>query len=199
MRRDRRNAPRAASALALCGLLAQLSGCAATEPVAAVRDYLDEQTAATVTVAGSGLVFARSRTEYAINARDYVTVVPVDVNRTGAHQLYFYCYVWSTIDKPNASEPADQFQLVADGRQIPLAPASATPRALGLGEQPVEPPALNARVVVAATTREVLQFLMKAKDLAVVGTRNGLTERYDLWSDQRAGIEAFLEGPIPVR
>ena len=169
-----------------------LAGCATPGP-ATVKDYLDEQTAATVTVGGTGTVFGRARTEYAINARDYFTVIPVDVNRAGTHVLYLYCYVWSTIDRPNASDRASSFAIVADGRQIPLPPASATPRALGLGQYPVEPPALNAWPLVATTTREVLSFLARAHEISVVATRNGLNERYELWTDQRSAVESFLQ------
>lgn len=192
MRRDRRHTLRAAAALALFSISAQLTGCVTADP-AAVSNYLDEQTAATVTVGGTGTVFGRARTEYAINARDYVTVMPVDVNRAGTHRLYFYCYVWSTIDKPNATERAATFEIVADGRQIPLAPAEGTLRALGFGQYPAEPPALNALPLVSPTTREVLSYLSRAKDVSLVATRNGLAERYDLWTDQRGAIDTFLQ------
>ncbi len=199
MRPDRPFLSRATALPALVALAAITSGCASEPTAPTVREYLDEQTAATVTVAGNGIVFARSRTEYAVNARDYVTVIPVDVNRTGSHAQYLYCYVWSTIDKPNASDAPTDFELVADGRQIKLAPAAATPRAIGLGEAPVEPPALNARVLVASTSREVLAFLARAQEMSVVATRNGLTERYELWKDERSALAEFLQGPVPVR
>ena len=50
-------------------------------------------------MAPGSLVFARERPELAVHARDYITLVPLDVNRMGKHSLYFYVYVWSTIDK----------------------------------------------------------------------------------------------------
>ncbi len=139
-------------------------------------------------------MFARARTEYAINARDYLTVVPVEVNRAGTHALYFYCYAWSTIDKPVAAEKPAQFEIVADGRQIPLTPAGAPLRSLGFGEAPFPPPAHAAVPLVSVTTREVLQFLVRAQELSVVATRDGLAERYELWTDQRSSIEEFLHG-----
>jgi hypothetical protein len=147
-----------------------------------------------VTVAARGLVFARTRPEYAVNARDYLTLVPVEVNRAGAHVLYFYGYAWSTVDKPARSETPVQFEIVADGRQIPLTPSPATPHALGFGEAPVEQPARGARTLVVVTNREVLQFLVRAQDLSVLGTHDGIGERYDLWDDGRSAIEDFLHG-----
>lgn len=184
----------AAPALAAlaCGLL--LTSCATTDEPAP-RQYLDEHTAATVTVASGGLVFARARPEFAVNARDYLTIVPVDVNRGGTHVQYFYCYVWSTIDKPpGATDKPATFELVADGRQIPLVQVDTPVRTLGFGEIPVAPPAHNALPLISVTNREVLQFLVRAQALSVVATRDGIGERYDLWTDQRSAIEEFLHG-----
>lgn len=179
--------------MAFAALCVLLSACATTDETAP-REYLDEVSAATITTAGSGLAFARARTEYAVNARDYVTVVPVDVNRSGTHVLYLYCYLWSTIDKQDASDKPAQFEIVADGRQVPLTPVSAPLRSLGFGEAPYPAPAHHAVPLVSVTNREVLQFLVRAQELSVVATRDGLTERYELWTDQRNAIEKFLEG-----
>ena len=119
-----------------------LGGCASRPPGDA-RQYLDEVSAATVTVAPGSLVFARERPELAVHARDYITLVPLDVNRAGKHSLYFYVYVWSTIDKrglPANEAVAGQIELVADGKQIPLTASKSTPRELGLAEPPVRAP-----------------------------------------------------------
>jgi hypothetical protein len=182
----------------LCGVLL-LAACATTDETAP-RQYLDEHTAATVTVGAGGLAFARSRTEYAVNARDYFSIVPVDVNRGGTHVLYLYCYIWSTIDRPAgvADKPA-MFELVADGRQIPLKQVDTPLRTLGFGEIPVPTPANNALPLVSVTDREVLQFLVRAQALSLVATRDDLSERYDLWTDQRGTIEEFLHGGVAGR
>jgi hypothetical protein len=194
MRQDKQRRISAAPALAALACSLLLSSCATTDATAP-RQYLDDHTAATVTVAAGGLVFARARPEYAVNARDYLTIGPVEVNRGGTHVQYLYCYVWSTIDKPpgSADKPA-AFQLVADGRQIPLTQVDTPVRTLGFGEIPVEPPAHNALPLISVTNREVLQFLVRAQAVGVVATRDGLSERYDLWTDGRAAIEEFLHG-----
>lgn len=178
---------------ALCAALL-LASCATTDETAP-REYLDEHTGATVTVGGGGLAFARARTEYAINARDYLSIVPVEVNRSGTHVLYLYCYVWSTIDRPaGAADKPATFELVADGRQIPLKQVDTPLRSLGFVEIPVPPPANNALPLLSVTDREVLQFLVRAQTLSAVATRDGLSERYDLWTDQRHAIDEFLHG-----
>lgn len=163
-----------------------MAGCMAGPPADDVqREYLDEKTAATVMVGARPLVFARERTELAVHARDYLTLVPVDVNRSGKHVQYFYGYVWSTIDKRGVEGGGDRpasFELIADGRRIPLVPMSGDPRSLGLGEAPLPPPADSAQVLVSATTREVQEFLLRADEVVAVAVRDGAAEPFALWA-----------------
>ena len=174
--------PRATWACLLAAVL--LAGCTASAPVAE-REYLDEATAATVTVGTPVLVFARERPELAVHARDYLTLVPVDVNRAGTHAQYFVGYAWSTIDKRSAVDSAAsqaRFELVADGRRIALVPHEGSLRDLGLGEVPVPAPARTAALLVAPATREQQQHVADAAELRAVLLRDGVSERFDLWS-----------------
>lgn len=159
-----------------------------------MREYLDEESAATVTVASRALVFARSRPDLAVHARDYLTLVPLDVDRAGKHVLYFYGYVWSTIDKRDVADPGAAvrtFELVADGRRIPLAPVTSSPSDIGLVQLPVPPPADSAQVLIAATDRETLRFLAVAREVRALALQPGISERYELWTDGRASIASL--------
>ena len=161
-----------------------LAGCATPAPGGGEREYLDAQTAATVTVGGPALVFARERPDLAVHARDYLTLVPVDVNRSGQHAQYFVGYAWSTIDKRSlADEPAapPRFELVADGRRIPLLQHPGSLRELGLGEAPVPPPARSATLLVAPASREQQDFVLAAADVRAVLLRDSGSARYELW------------------
>lgn len=177
---------RARSSLAACLFAATVvGGCAATpEKPPAPREYLDPATAATVTVAAPMLVFARERPEYAVHARDYLTLVAVDVNRAGKHAQYFIGYVWSTVDKPPASAqstPPASFELIADGRRIPLVRRHESLRDLGLGELPLPAPARNAEPLVAAASREEQDFVQRASALHAVMVGEVGSARFDLW------------------
>jgi hypothetical protein len=176
-----------AAAVIACGL----TGCA-TAP--STREYQDEQTAATVTVAGGGLLFAEALTAYAVNARNYLSLVPVEINRGGARTLYWYGYTWSTLDKSFGHEPPTEYVLDADGHRTQLTLADTTLSELGLSEAPVKPPSNDARMVIAVTNRADLRLVAEAKELSAFGRRNGTLERYDLWEDGRASIEAYLNG-----
>ena len=169
------------AALALAALLA---GCASA-PGAGTREYLDEHSAATVTVAQPGITFARDRTDLAVHARDYFTIVPVDVNRMGTHEKYFYCMDWSTIDKRATQEAAPggrHYQLVADGRAIPLTPTAKSLRELGVVERPVEHQSDATTVLLVPTDGDVITYVAQATTLRVVLDDAGTTFRYDHWS-----------------
>lgn len=161
-----------------------MAGCATTQTEDGVREYLDEETAATVTVGVRAMIFARERPELAVNARDYLTLVPVDVNRSGAHAQYFYAYAWSTIDKRGRDDEADQvphFALVADGRHIPLVPVNSPARDLGLGAAPLPPPVRSAQPFIAATTREIVEFVAHSEEVRAVAEVGDVSARYALW------------------
>lgn len=168
-----------------CVLAAAVAtGCAASAPAGGEREYLDEQTTATVTVGAPVLVFARERPDLAVHARDYLTLVPLDVNRSGRHAQYFFGYAWSTIDKraqPEAPSPP-RFELIADGRPIPLAPHQGSLRDLGLGELPVPAPARSATMLIAPASREQQAFVANATEVRAVLLRDGASERFELWS-----------------
>ncbi len=175
-------------------IVALAAGACASPPSDGPRQYLDEKSAATVTVAREALVFARDRPELAVHARDYLTLVPVDVNRMGAHAVYFYGYVWSTIDKRGSGSLGDGvagFEIIADGRRIPLVPVNATPREIGLAEPPLRAPSASARLLIVRTDRETLALVADASELSAAELRDGLSESYVLWSGNPAELLAL--------
>jgi hypothetical protein len=179
--------------LAAAILTLAVCACAST-PSDGPRQYLDENSAATVTVAREPLVFARERPELAVHARDYLTLVPIDVNRMGTHVLYFYGFVWSTIDKraaPGRDDGTLQFEIVADGRRIPLVPVKAIPRELGLAEAPVRAPSGSARLLIVQTDRQTLAFLATAGVIHAAELRGGVSESYELWSGNPGSLLAL--------
>lgn len=193
MSSERDRAPRGLRQLAVASVALACGACA-SPPADAPRQYLDEKSAATITVAREALVFARDRPELAVHARDYLTLVPVDVNRMGSHSTYFYGYAWSTIDKRGPGSPDDdaaQFEIVADGRRIPLAPVNASPREIGLAEPPLRAPSSSARLLVSRTDRETLALVASATELSAAELRDGLSENYVLWSGNPAALVAL--------
>lgn len=165
---------------ALCAFAALAQGCAGSGP-AQPREYLDERTAATITVAGESLVFALERPELGVNARDYVTLTAVDVNTSGRHAQHLVGYAWSTLDKRRLEEDVGSYELVVDDRVLPLARMQGGFASIGVDAPPIAPPARAAVPLSAAVTREQLQFVLDATTRRVVRTRDGVAERFELW------------------
>ena len=171
-------------ALATGALLAAIlmAGCASEQPTGP-REYLDERTAATITVAGESMVIACDRPELGVNARDYVTLTAVDVNTSGRHATHLVGYAWSTLDKRAVQESDSHYEIIADDRTLPLQPMPDGFRSIGVNEPPIPVPSRNALPLTAPITRDQLQFLRDTPDVRVVRTRGGVQERFDLWRD----------------
>jgi hypothetical protein len=158
------------------------TGCASRQATGP-REYLDEHTAATITVAGENMVFAYDRPELGVNARDYVTLTAVDVNTSGRHALHIVGFAWSTLDKRAVSEGDSRYEIVADDRTLALQAMPEGFRAIGLNEPPIPVPSRAAVPLAAPLTRDQLQFLRDTPDVRVLRTRSGVMERFELWSE----------------
>jgi hypothetical protein len=167
---------------------------AADEP--GVREYVDETTAASITVTLNGLVFARERTDLAVNARDYITLAPIEVNRTGKRRYFWTGYVWSTIDR-RGREPllatGDRFILMADGRPIELQAEGNSLRDTGISEPPIPRPVRVASPMLFRADPDVIAYVGHAADLHVELVRAGASDSFFLWQDRREQLRAFSE------
>ncbi|MCX7053615.1 MAG: hypothetical protein NTU56_05320 [Proteobacteria bacterium] len=158
-----------------------MTGCA-SEQTAGPREYLDERTAATITVAGESMVFACDRPELGVHARDYITLTAVDVNTSGRHATHLVGYAWSTLDKRAVQESDSHYEIIADDRTLPLQPMPDGFRSIGVNEPPIPVPSRSALPLSAPITRDQLQFLRDTPGAHAVRTRDGVLERFDLWS-----------------
>jgi hypothetical protein len=175
--------------------VALVLGCAST---ATVREYLDQDTAATVTVASGEWLFARERTDLAMNARDYVTLTPVMNNRNGKRTYFIHCQIWSTIDRRNDNAIiADQAQLslIANDRRIVLTASPQSARSLGFEKSPIE--LANSKAVVRWVIVDLatLRYIEQAQRLRITSTEE--IDAFDIWRVDRAAIAAFLQRVDP--
>jgi hypothetical protein len=178
-----------AAALLACQPAWQL---AATEPP---REYLDEQTAATITVVGEPLVFAYARRDLAANARDYATLAAAAVNRSGRVSYVLIVYFWSTVDPRlrNAGAPAaEPLILEADDRRINLKLRGHSAHEAGIGVPVHEPPGNEMPPNVYGADLATLRFIAEARHLGLQVESDGTSFTYDLWEDQRASLKGFV-------
>ena len=169
------------------------AGCGADfEP----REYLDEHTAATITVVAEPLVFANPRTELAANARDYVTLAAAAVNRTGKVSFVAIGYFWSTVDPRMRTDPLpapDPLVLMADDRRIELHLRGQSAHDAGIGVAVHAPAGTVAAPQVYGMDLATLRFIAEARHLTVFARSNGTLLRYPLWDDRRAALKSFVE------
>lgn len=161
-----------------------------------VREYVDEITAASITVALQPLVFARERTDLAANARDYITLAPVEINRTGTRRYFWTGYIWSTIDRRGREQllsPGDELVLIADGRPMKLRADDRSLRDQGVGEPPVPAPTRTAIAVLYAADPESIAYVSRASELRIELIRSDTNDPFVLWKDARQSVRAFSE------
>lgn len=160
------------------------------------QEYLDEDTAATVTVVAEPLVFANPRTELAANARDYVTLAAAAVNRNGTVSFVGIGYFWSTVDPRMRTDrlPApESLFLMADDRRIELHLRGQSAHDAGIGVAVHAPPGTRAAPQVYGMDLATLRFIAEARQLTVFAESNGKLLSYPLWDDRRAALRAFVE------
>jgi hypothetical protein len=174
--------------------LLSLSALASSDPP--VREYLDEETGATVTLVTQPLVFAYARTDLAANARDYATVQAAAVNRSGKVGYVLIAYFWSTVDprlRRDALPNPQQLLLQADDRLIRLDLSGHTAREAGIGMQVDPPPGSNSPPNVYGIDLDTLGFIAASRRLALVIDTEPSTFTYDLWEDRRPALRSFVQ------
>ena len=178
------------------------AGCAANpydsdEPAAPkqqAREYLDEQTGATISAVDRPLVFARDRSERAANQRDYVTLVAATVNRGGARSYVLIAYVWSTLDpryEPARVDP-DSLVIVGDDRRIALDANGKSSADLGVARGIDAPQGRAAKPLAFPTDPDTLRYLAAARNLEVQARVDDAVVSYVLFDDQRPSLDRFV-------
>ena len=161
----------------------------------APHEYLDEETAATVTVVAEPLVFANARTELAANARDYVTFAAAAVNRGGKVNFVGIAYFWSTVDPRMRTDPLpapEPLILQADDRRIELKLRGQSAHDAGIGVPTHAPPGPPVAPNVYGIDLPTLRFIAAARSLTLFAESGGTLLSYRLWGDQRAALNAFV-------
>jgi hypothetical protein len=177
-----------AALLALCA-------CAAFAGDKQPREYLDEDTAATVTVVGEPLVFAYARPELAANARDYVTLAAAAVDRTGKVSYVLIAYFWSTVDprlRRDALPSPDTLVVQADDRRIELHLQGHSTHEAGIGAPVHAPSGADATPNVYRSDLGTVRFIGEARHLSIVVDSDPAPITYELWEDRRVALRNFV-------
>ena len=120
--------------LAVLAVLVIMSGCSmlrssdapATDTSLDPQEFTDTRSAVTVTGAAEPLVVSHEEPSLAVNARDYLSLGVIEVNRMGDYEHYLVVVAWSTIDRgrirgmSSRPEVSDHLVLRTDGRMFKL-------------------------------------------------------------------------------
>ena len=159
------------------------------------REYLDQQTGATITIVTAPLVFASARPELAANVRDYATLEAAAVNRSGKVGYVLIAYFWSTVDPRLRGEPPpapEPLVLQADDRRIRLSAHGHSAHDAGVGDLVEAPPGSNTTPSVYDTDLATLRFIGEARHLGLIVDSGHSTLTYEVWKDGREPLRGFV-------
>lgn len=160
-RAGRPAAPLAALLLAACG-----SGAPGQRPA----EYLDEATGATITRAVAPLTLYSEDPARAANARDYLCVAPLLVNRSGTQSAWLWLGPWSTIDRGVTGGDAQRIgftdvTLLLDGEPMDLDVSQQVGAVPGIGQLPYASPVGTGTGIILPLTGSQLARLGRAAEV----------------------------------
>jgi hypothetical protein len=183
-----------ASTLALLALAC--AGCAGA-PEKPLREYLDEQTAATITVVAEPWIFSRERTNERLDERDYLNVYAINVNRMGDHRQYLAVLQSAPLrDAAGQDTPPPSLQWRASGEDLTFVPASENARALGVAQPVAESYTYESRWWYYPVDRRTLARIAGSRDVRASLVAGEVRAGYVLWRDGSAEAAA-LSSAIP--
>jgi hypothetical protein len=171
--------------IASIALVLVLAGCASNKSVAP-REYLDEQTAATITVVADPWIFTRKNAPPQL---DFFNLYAIDVNRMGDHKKYFVVvHYWPAADM-TATPPA---LVLNDGSQeLRLQAIKEDARKLGIA-QPLDKAApSSAKSWFYPVDKASLQAIARTRQLAAALTTEQANADYAVWRDGSSELSEF--------
>ena len=170
-------------AIGILLLVALLSACTTTS-VTTPREYLDERTAATITVVKDPWIFTRAQDVAAtIQHRDFLHLYAIDVNRMGDHRQYFA--VLQAVPPEDVAGVRPTLELKSGEHSTVLEAADADPRELGIAQPIAEAYTLTATWWYFPVDKQTLATIANARELDAAMIANEQRIPYVLWRDGR--------------
>jgi hypothetical protein len=173
-------------------LLSLMCVACASTPDVKPREYLDEQTAATITVVAEPWIFSRERTNATLDERDYLNIHAIDVNRMGDHRQYFaVLQSLPLVDAAGRETPPPQLQLRAGEEIVTLESARDDSRALGLAQPVAQSYTAASKWWYFPVDKHTLARISRAQDVQASLVAGEVRAPYVLWRDGRAEAAAL--------
>jgi hypothetical protein len=176
-------------------------GCAS--PTYTIDERLDPQTSATMTFSSTPMILYRDNPAYAAHAKNFVSLGPLQVNRSGHYEYFVWLGIWNTNQTPNIDERSEGFEeilLFVDGEPLALQLSGWTPAAIGASAPVYPKPVATALDAYYRVTADQLRLIANANDIQLRTTATS-PRTFEPWDDQAAARESFrrlLEGVMPA-
>jgi hypothetical protein len=169
----------------LFALIASLFGCS-TERVVTPREYLDEQTAATITVVKDPWIFTRESARTADSQyRDFLHLYAIDVNRMGDHRQYIAALQSFSAEQRLQTHEPPTLELRTGEWSITLRASAAQPKEIGIVQPVAEAYTLNASWWYFPVDKQTLASIANTTDLQATMLHREERVAYTLWRDGR--------------
>jgi hypothetical protein len=176
-------------------VLTALASCA-SRPPAASQEIFNESDASTLLVAAKPMVFARERSDLAAHARDYATVVAVEIDVSGDYSDYLLVYRWSTADRrmlPPPDAAGGALRIVADGRVFDFKPNDKLPVNFAQRRELHIPKRDDVVPRGYKVNAEILHFIATSEDLTLRMPQEPFDVPFKLFEDGRRALLEFLK------
>src|ERR1700688_3717294 len=176
-------------------VLTALASCASRPPTAS-QEIFDESDASTLLVAAKPMVFARERSDLAAYARDYATVVAVEIDISGEYSDYLLVYRWSTVDRrmlPPPTPAGGALRIVADGRVFDFRPIDKLPVNFAQRRELHIPKHDDVVPRGYKVNAETLHFIATSQDLSLRMPQEPFDAPFRLFEDGRRALLEFLK------
>lgn len=160
-----------------------------------VREYIDGTTGSTITAANEAMILYSEEPLLAANTRDYISIGPVEVNKSGQRSYLLWIGIWSTIDRPDFSGETvnrrfDPIYFLIDGEPMEFSFVSRVRKE----QAPYSSSAPGTIEGYYATTRNQIERLAAAADLRIrLSIDESPVKIYRLWSRDTNSFADFSE------
>jgi hypothetical protein len=189
-------------------LLLAASAVAAASDANAPRQYLDEETGASVFVVGRPLVFAHERATFGgdvprsssvapnmpVPPRDYVTLAAAGVDRGGKYTYVLVGYFWSVGAPPqvgNACVGGEDLVLQLGDRRVKLAPFHGSARDAGIS-QSIHRPSTDAKPAIYSSDLATLGLIAESAHPVLYCGAEAAPLRYELLEDRLPALRELV-------
>jgi hypothetical protein len=192
----------------LASLLLAASVVAAASDANSPRQYLDEETGATVFFVGRPLVFAHQYPTFGggvppsspaapnmtVPPRNYVTLAAAAVDRGGKYTYVLIGYFWSVGAPPqseNACSGGENLVLQLGDRRITLAPFHGSALDAGIS-QSIHRPSTDAKPAVYSSDLATLGLIAESVNPVLYCGTETAPLKYELLEDRRPALREFV-------